>query len=158
MARLIADGEVRIQFVPGENAIADPDAPTAVEINTGTDVTPHLASLDTPLEGEAVPSADLSSPFDKTVAGTYGGSMNGEFYRDDTADTAWGLFPRNTTGFFVIRRFGGSDVPIAATDEVEVWPIRVITRSPSPMTRNTVQMATVNFATLDEPSLEAVVA
>lgn len=158
MARLIADGEVRIQFVPGEGAITDPEAPTVAEINTGTDVTPHLASLDTPLEGEAVPAPDLSSAFDKTIAGTFGGSMNGEFYRDDAGDTAWLLFPRNTTGYFVIRRFGGSDVPIAATDDVEVWPIRVITRSPSPMTRNTAQMFTTNFATLDEPSLEAVVA
>lgn len=156
MPRLIADGEVRITYAP---TIDDEDAPTVAEVETGgTDLTPFLSSLDTPLEGEATPSADLSTAFNKTVAGTFGGEMVGEFYRDDTADDAWDLLPRNTTGYVTIRRFGGSAVAIAAADVVEVWPVRVITESPSPLNRGAVQMFTVNFATLDEPTLDAVVA
>ena len=156
MARLIADGEVRITFAP---TVTDPAAPTVAQVETAaTDLTPFLSSLDTPLDGEAVPSSDLSDAFNKTVPGTFGGEMIGELYRDDTADVAWTLLPRNTLGYVVIRRFGGSDVAIVATDVVEVWPVRVITRSPSPLSRGAVQMFNVNMATLDSPSQDVVVA
>ena len=159
MARIIADGEVRIEYETGENSITDITAPSiGSELDSAVDITGFLSSLDTPLDGEAVPSADLSTAFDKTVAGTYGGNMVGEFYRDDTTDTAWTTFPRNETGFIVIRRFGGSGTALAASDEVEVWPVRVIARSPAPLDRGGVQMFTVNFATREEPELAATVA
>lgn len=149
MARLIADGEVRVAFAV---TVANPAAPTAAEATAGTNITPFLASLDTPLEGEAVPAPDLSSAFNKTVAGPYGANGSGEFYRDDTADDAFDLFPRNTTGFLIIRRFGGSTVVFAAAQLVDVWNVRVIARSPATMDRGSVQMFSVNFATLTEPT------
>ena len=155
MARLIADGEIKLQWVP---TIANPAAPTVAELTGGTEITGLVRSLETPLEGNAPDASDVSSAFNKTVAGTYGGSVSAEMYRDDTADTAFTLFPRNTTGYLVIRRFGGSTVAFAAADEVEVWHLRVITRSPSNIDRETVQMFNTQFATLDEPELEAVVA
>ena len=70
MPRTIADGEVLINFAP---TVADPTAPTVAELTAGTDITPFLSSIDTPLDGDAVDSSDLSSAFNKTVAGTYGG-------------------------------------------------------------------------------------
>lgn len=148
MARLIADGEVRIVFA---TTIANTAAPTVAEINAGTNITPFLASLDTPLEGEAVPAPDLSSAFNKTVAGPYGANGSGEFYRDDTTDTAFTLFPRLTTGYLVIRRFGGSNTAFAGAQKVDVWNVRVIARSPATMDRGSVQMFSVNFATLAQP-------
>jgi len=155
MPRVIADGEVSITFAP---TVADTSAPTAADVTAGTDITPWLSSLDTPLDGDSVDSSDLSSAFNKSVAGTYGGGATATFYRDDTTDTAWTTFPRNTTGYLIVRRFGGSDVAIAAADEVEVWAVRVITESPSTLDRNNVQMFTVDFATLEEPVLDATVA
>ena len=79
-------------------------------------------------------------------------------YRDDTTDTAWTTFPRGDIGYLTIRRFGGSGTAMVATDDVEVWYVRVITRSPTTLDRNNVQMFTVDFATLEEPVLDAVVA
>jgi len=161
MARRIYDGEIRVYWVPGLATITNLSAPTVVQITTtGEDVTEFMASLDTPLEGEAAPSADLSSAFDKTVAGTFGGTVSAEMYREDLPadDIAWPLFVRNATGYFVIRRFGGSTVAITALDEVEVWPLRVITRSPAAAERGAVQTFNVNFAALDDPVLDAVVA
>lgn len=155
MPRLIADGEVKFSFV---ETIADLDAPTVVEVDAGTDVTEWFRSLDTPLDGNAVDAPNLSTAFRVTVAGKFGGNVSGEAYRDDTSDDAWALFPRNTTGFFVIRRFGGSDVAYAVADEVEVWPIRVITRSPATLDDEAVQMFTVDCAVLDEPVMDAVLA
>jgi len=159
MARTIANGEVLIYFCP---TIADTDAPTVAEVVTaGTNVTPFLSSLDTPLDGDAVGSADLSSAFNKTVAGMYGGNISGEMYRDDTADTAWDAFDRNVEGYFVIRRFGGSDIvanAMAASDVVEVYHARIITKSPGSLDENSVQMFNIDAAVLDEPVLDAVMA
>lgn len=158
MARIIADGEVRIHWVPGAAAITNPAAPTVAELATGQDVTPFFSSMDTPLDGEATPAADLSSAFNKTVAGTFGGNIAVDAYRESVTDTAWGLWPRGTEGFFVIRRFGGSGVAIAAADEVEVYLVRVVTRSPATLDRGSVQMFNIAAAVQEEPELEAVVA
>lgn len=155
MVRVIADGEVKISWV---TTIASVTAPTTAEMAAGTELTGYLSTLDTPLEGESVDSSDLSSAFNKSVAGTYGGGASGTFYRDDTTDTAWTTLPRNTLGHLVIRRFGGSTVDYASSDSVEVWPARVIARSPSSLDRNSVQVFNVNFATVDEPTLAATIA
>ncbi len=155
MARLISNGEVRIWWV---DTIADTTAPTTTEITAGTDITGFISSLDTPLDGNAVDSSDLSSAFNKTVAGKFGGNVNAQMYRDDTADDAFDLFPRNTTGYLVIRRFGGSDVAAAMGDEVDVWNLRVITRSDVPLDDESVQAFACNFAALDEPDINVAVA
>lgn len=155
MPRTIADGEVLINFAP---TVADTSAPTVAETTAGEDLTPWLSSLDTPLDGDNVDSSDLSSAFNKSVAGTYGGGASATFYRDDTTDTAWDLLPRNTTGYIIVRRFGGSDTVWTVADVAEVWYVRVITQSPATMDRNNVQTFDVDFAVLDEPVLDAVVA
>lgn len=155
MARLIADGEIRVHWVV---TIANPAAPTVAEITAGTDITPLLSSIDTPNEGEAVPANDLSSAFNKTVPGRFGGSPSLDAYRDDTADTAYALFPRNTIGYLVVRRFGGSNTAFAAAQKVDVWNVRVITRSANTLDSGSIQMFTVNFAALDEPDEDVAVA
>lgn len=159
MARRIYDGEIKVQWVPGLDGIEDRDRPQLTEIATGTDVTEFLQSLDTPLEGEAVPSMDLSSAYRKTVAGPFGGEISTVMYREDESDDdiAFPLFTRNTTGHFVVRRFGGSTVDFAENDDVEVWPVRVITRSPVAAESAVVQAFTANFAGLDDPVLDATV-
>lgn len=156
MARRIYDGEIKVQWVPGLDGFADPALPQLAEINAGQDVTEYLQSIDTPLEGEAVPSMDLSSAYRKTVAGPFGGEITTIMYREDEPadDVAFALFPRNTTGFFCIRRFGGSLVAFANGDNVEVWPVRVITRSPAAAESAAVQSFTCNFAGLDDPQID----
>lgn len=154
MARLISNGEVRIGWAA---AISDPTAPTDAEVSGSTDITTFLSSLDTPLDGDAVDSSDLSSAFNKTVAGKFGGNVNGTMFRDDTADTAFDTFPRNTTGYLIVRRFGGSTVALGTGDDVDVWNLRVITRSDNTLDDNTVQAFTVNFAALDEPEIDVTV-
>lgn len=155
MSRTIADGEVLVNFAP---VVADPSAPTTVELTAGVDVTPFMSTIDTPLDGDAVDSSDLASAFNKTVAGTYGGNISAEMYRDDTTDTAWTTFDRGVEGYFVIRRFGGSATAWTAADDAEVYHCRIITKSPTSLDRNSVQMFGIDAAVLDEPTLDAVVA
>lgn len=154
MPRTISNGEVRMGWAA---TVADPTAPTDAEVAGATDITGFISSLDTPLDGDAVDSSDLSSAFNKTVAGKFGGNVNATMYRDDTADTAFTTFPRGTTGFLIIRRFGGSDVAMTTGDDVDVWNLRVITRSDNTLDDNTVQAFTVNFAALDEPEINVTV-
>ena len=158
MSRIIADGEVRIEWVPGPTGIAVQNAPTVAEMATGQDVTVFFATMDTPFDGEAVPAADLSSGYNTTVAGTFGGNISVDSYRESVTDTAWGLWPRATEGFFVIRRFGGSASPIILADVVEVYFVRVVSRSPATLDRGSVQMFGIEAAVQIEPSLAAVIA
>lgn len=159
MARITPDGVVKVHFVA---TIADPAAPTTTEISAGTELTPFLtaAGIDTPMEGQEVDSSNLSTAFDLSVPGTFGGSVTGEFFRDDTADDAWDALPRLTTGNLVIGRFGGSGTNGALTsgDNCEVWPVRVSSRSPLRIARNDVMRFNVNFATTSEPTLVATIA
>lgn len=153
MPRLISNGEVKMQWLTTASS-----PPTIAQVNAGTEITGFVSSLDTPLDGDAVDSSDLSSAFNKTVAGKFGGTVSASMYRDDTADTAFTLFPRNTTGYLVIRRFGGSGVAFAATNVIDMWNLRVITRSDAALDDNSVQAFTVTFAALDEPGIGLVVA
>lgn len=154
MARFIPDGVLKVRYVP---TIVNKSAPSMAEINAGTDLTPFLRGLSTPLEGSTVDVSDASSKYNKTAAGTYGGqTVNGEFYRDDVAanDTAYSLLPRGTKGNFVIARRGGSGTggAIATGDKVDVWPIEVITRNPADYTRNEPTGFTVSCAVPGEPA------
>lgn len=154
MPRLISNGEVKMAWLT--SAPAEP--PTAAQLIAGTDITGFVSSIDTPLDGDAVDSSDLSSAFNKTVAGKFGGTVSASMYRDDTTDTAFTTFPRNTTGWLAIRRFGGSSVAFAAAQKVDVWNLRVITRSDASLDDNAVQAFTVTFAALDEPDINVTVA
>lgn len=155
MPRTIADGEIRVTW---SDTVADPSSPAVGEVETGKfNVTPFLRSIDTPLEGEAVDASDLSTAFNVTAAGRYGGSITAQMYRDDATDTAWTTFVRNATGYITIRRFGGSTTAIVASDSVEVWPVRVITRSPATLDSGSIQMFSVEFATTSEPSIDVTV-
>jgi len=59
----------------------------------------------------------------------------------------------------VIARFGGTgtDNAIAATDTVEVWPVRVSQRSNSRVTRGEALRFTSKFALSGDPDFAAVV-
>lgn len=161
MARITPDGYAKVHVV---DTIADISAPTLIEINAGTEVTAFLApaGLDTPEEGTDADSSSLASPRDFSVPATIGGDIEGEFYRDDVPanDEAWTAMPRLLETHLVVARFGGSgtDNAIAATDVVEVYPVRVSQRSPLRMTRGETQRFSARFALSTDPDLAAVVA
>lgn len=167
MSRQQSTGVLRLSFVP---SVANKSAPTTTEINAGTDLTAFLKrdGLTTPKSGKTISLADVSSPFDKTGAGTYGGdAMTLKFYRDSVSgsDTAWSTLvplsaaaPAGTEGFLVVRRFGGASVAFATGNVVEVWPVSVISREMDAIAENEAQSFTVMCAVTDEPDDGAVVA
>lgn len=148
MARRQFTGEGRVWYVP---TIANTSAPTTSEVNAGTDLTPFLRrdGLTTPQDGNTIDIADASSRFNKTAPGTYGGdAIEIAMYRDSVSgsDTAYAALPRDTAGYIVIRRFGGSTTAIASSQKVEVWQGTVISRAMEPIGDNEPQRFTVRFS------------
>jgi len=163
MARITPDGFTKVHIV---DTISSLSAPTMAEIGAGTEVTPFLtpAGLDTPEEGTDADSSDISSARDKSVPATIGGTIEGEFYRDDGtgggSDDAWTAMPRLQFTNIVLARFGGTgtDNAIQATDTVEVWPVRVSQRSNSRVTRGEALRFVTRFGLVADPELAATVA
>lgn len=159
MARLIPNENTWVGFVPG-TGITNIAAPTAAQVAAAIDVTGYLISLNASSRGNTVPTPSFDTLFETSTAGTSTATFDADFYRDDEDDAAWELLPRGTRGFFIISRFGGTGtdgLPVA-TDEVEVWPVMVTSRTMANMSNNTVLTFTVSCAVTTEPDESAVVA
>lgn len=156
MARLIPNERTWLGFVP---EVEDIDAPTVAEIGDAVNLTPFLISLNASSRGNTVPTPSLDTLFETSIPGTVQASLDADFYRDDEIDLAWDTLPRATTGYFVISRFGGSGtgrVPVSS-DEVEVWPIAVVSRTMANSGSGTVLTFTVSCSVPREPNENAVV-
>lgn len=160
MARKQFTGEGRVDFVP---TIADPSAPTVAELAAGTPLTGQLTGdgiPNIPLEGSTIDISDGASKFNKTAPGTFGGQqIEMMLYRDSEtgSETAYTALPRDTAGFIVIRRYGGSTTAFAAADVVEVAQGTVITRENQKPARNEPEKYRVQFTIEAEPQQDAVV-
>jgi hypothetical protein len=158
MARIIPNENTWIGFTTV--ALANIAAPTAAQVAACVDLTPWCISLNASARGNTVPTPSFDSLFETSTAGTSAATFDADFYRDDEDDTAWETLPRATRGHFVIARFGGTgtaNLPIA-TDEVEVWPVMITSRTMANMSSNTVLTFTASCAVMEEPAETATVA
>jgi len=158
MSRVIPNENTWIGFSPSPPA--NPSAPTAVEIGGATNITCLCSTINASAQGNAIPTPDLCSLFEKSIVGTSTATFTADFYRDDEDDQAWDLFPRGTRGVVYISRFGGQGTdhqPVAA-DKVEVWPVEVTSRTAGPLSSNTPQTFTITCAVNEEPAEDATVA
>lgn len=157
-----------MRFIPNEKTWvgfttarpANLAAPTASEIAAATVLTGFLTSLTATATGNTLPTPNLDSLYETSVPGTVQAAFSAEFYQDDTTNTAWTSLPRSTVGYFFVSRFGGTgtnQIPQAG-DTVEVWPIKVSSRTPSPLASNTIQTFTCNATVPEEPQESATVA
>lgn len=157
MPRVTFTGLGKTYWVPdptGAGTVVTLAAPTATQVNTGTNVTPFLRrdGLTVPQSGNVVDVADASSRFNKTGLGTYGGdALELKLYRDSTSasDTAWPLFAQGLYGFLIVFRFGTAGALPAALDKCEVYQCGVISREMAQIGENDPQMFTVNLAILN---------
>jgi hypothetical protein len=158
MARIIPNENSWVGFA---TTIAATDLePTAAEVAAAEELTPFLISINASSQGNTVPTPSLDSLFETSVPGTSTATFTADFYRDTTTDTAWDTLPRGTAGYFIISRFGGTgtaNLPVA-TNEVEVWPVTVTSRSNSNMTSNQVLTFTLTCSVNIEPNEAAIVA
>jgi hypothetical protein len=123
-------------------------------------VTPYCLSINASTTGNTVPTPTLDTLFETSIAGTVQGSFTADFYRDDEDDLAWETFPRKTKGYVIISRFGGGGTaaePIIG-DDVEVWPILIVSRTMSAGGSNTVLTFTITASIPVEPVEGATIA
>lgn len=134
-------------------------SPKVADINGATDLTPFLMSLNASSQGNVVPTPSFDTLFETSIIGTSQATFTADFYRDDTADTAWTSLARGTKGYFFVSRFGGggTDQIPEVGDVVEVWPVEVVSRTAANMQNNTVMSFTVNCAVNVEPGEASVV-
>jgi hypothetical protein len=160
MSTLIPNGNSYVAFTSTLPAVQS--APTASEVAAATAVTDFLISLNASFQGNAVPTPKISSTFETSIPGTQTATFTGEFYHDSVYanDIAFNLFLINGKGVFYISRFGGTGtdkLPIAA-DRVDVWEIRVISRTNSAISSNTAQTFTLTCSVSKVPSEGVLVA
>lgn len=125
-------------------------------ITSAVELTKYLMSINASTTGNTVPTPSLDTLFETSIAGTVTGTLSADFYRDDAADLAWDTLPRKTKGFFFLSRFGGSDAthpPRPSTgDDIEVWPLLVVSRANSNNANNTVLTFTMTASIPQEPT------
>jgi hypothetical protein len=158
MARIIPNENTWIGFTIA--AVTDPAAPTAAVLAAAIDLTGHCISLNASSRGNTVPTPSFDSLFETSAAGTSAATFDADFYRDDEDDLAWETLPRGERGQFFIARFGGTgadNLPIA-TNEIEVWPVMITSRTMANMSSNTVLTFTASCAVIVEPAENALVA
>lgn len=164
MSRIASTGVIAAKFVPTIASIA---APTTAEITAGTDLTPLLTrdGLTTPSDGSTIDVAGANNRYNATASGSYGGQpITIKMFRDTVSgtDLGWTTLPRQTQGYLVIRRFGGttnsSGDAFASGQKVEVWPIDVLSRTMLPIADNEAQKFEVQCAVPSAPNDNATVA
>ena len=162
MARLIPNESTWIGFASTIANATTTLIPTTGNISAGTciDLTSFVVSLNATSQGNTVPTPNFDSLFETSTPGTVTAQFTADFYRDDATDTAWTTLPRQTEGYFIVSRFGGTGtggLPVA-TNKVEVWPVTITSRTMQNMTSNQVLMFSVTCAVTKEPNENATVA
>lgn len=133
------------------------EAPTVAEISASVKLTGFIISITAQSMGNTVPTPNIDSLFETSVPGTSQATFSADMYRDDEADTAWDTLPRGTTGYFYVSRFGGTgaDHQPVAGESVEVWPVRIVSRTASAMASNTAQTFTCTASVPENPAEDA---
>lgn len=153
MARYVFEGTGEVWLVP---TISSAGAPTANELNAGKDLTPEMiGDLVLPFDGTTAEAGDMSSKFNKTVSGDFGGAPGTftihkhQLLADDTVFTA---LPRDTVGYLCVNQRGLATKSTWATgDEVDVWPIEIMAREVIYGRGNT-QRAAITVSITDVPT------
>src|SRR6266566_4405575 len=110
------DGQTNVYWV---TAIANLDAPTAAEMNAGTNVTARIAALsgfmyaNTPIAAPDFSTAFVSQILGEDVAGT----SSFDFYDDTTSTALWTLMAKGNAGFAVFSEYAKT-----TGSKTRVWP------------------------------------
>ncbi len=153
MSRFSQKGTAKFFFVP---TIASTAAPTAVEVNAGTELTGQLAEVNGfEFKNEPIPTPTMATSFDAQVPGqdTVDASSLG-FWEDKTTNPIKTALPKGTSGYVVIFFKGTAGASPAAADKAEVWPVTVSSVHRRYTAGNEAAMYTVDFAMTAPPSVD----
>lgn len=135
-----ADGNTRVLWV---DTLANPDAPTAVEIESGEDFSCYLTSdgWAPGLDEQTISDERLCSVQTFERLGRYSRSLTVKYVEnpgDAPNNLAFTTLVPRGEGFFVVRRGKAFDLPIVAADKVDVWPVQMGQYNPLPPEANSI--------------------
>lgn len=167
MSVIIPNEESWIAFVAGTNTNkfgvpitgGSIGAVTGAVLSAAVDLTDFIVSINASSSGNTVPTPRLKSLFETSVPGTSTATFTADMYRDDEDDLGWETLPRNTSGSFLIKRFGGTGTANrpATGQTVEVWPVQVTSRAAGALQSGSAQMFTLTCSVPVEPDEDKVV-
>lgn len=117
MSRYFRRGKSKVKFLP---AVANKAAPTRIELDAGTALTPQVADMaDFQFSNSPIATPDLDSTFTTSIPGEdTTGTPTLTFYDDDAATTIRSALAKGTKGYIALLPYG--DV---AAKRMEVWPV-----------------------------------
>ncbi|WP_411130408.1 hypothetical protein [Streptomyces sp. x-19] len=129
--------------------------PTRSELTAGTDLTDAIASIDGwTLSNQPIETPDLGSTYESKIPGTdQADDSSLGFYEDRVSDELEQLLKKDAAGWVVFLRKG--DVPNSRS--MDVFPVRVGSRSANYSTDNEAAKFTVNFSITEKPAQDAAV-
>lgn len=132
--------------------------PTSAECNSLTSLSSFIpdGGVNTPSTGQTTGVANLTAAFQPMIASVYGGdTAEVTCYRSGTADTAYDILTDFEDGFLVVvRRPLAAYGVFAAADEVDVYPVQIITKNPAPIGHGDAQRFTAPMAVRLPPNLK----
>ncbi|MFC7794658.1 phage tail tube protein [Streptomyces cinereoruber] len=153
MPRFSRKGVTKVLFL--ETIAATTYIPTRAEITDATKLTKDISEFEGfNLENQEIETPDLESTFTSKIPGDdQAADSSLTFYEDDTSSTLEEALAKGTTGFIVVLRKG--DVP--ASKSMDVWPVRVASKSSTITVDNEAAKFTVRFSITDTPVLDQAV-
>ncbi|MFE7547101.1 phage tail tube protein [Streptomyces gardneri] len=153
MPRFSRKGVTKVLFL--ETIAATTYLPTRPELTGATKLTKEIAEFEGfNLENQEIETPDLESTFTSKIPGDDSAADSSlTFYEDDTSSTLEEALAKGTVGFIVVLRKG--DVP--ASKSMDVWPIRVASKSSAITVDNEAAKWTARFSITDTPVLDAAV-
>lgn len=161
MARYPFEEHTTVIWVPGDDGVANIEAPTLAEIAAGSDVTCFITrdGLNPGGTNNKVDGAGLCTRIDGQTVGTVGYDFTLRMFRDNASggDDAWDLANWGDLGFLVVRRGVMYGDVFAAGQAVEVYEAQMGEPIPASSAQNTSQAFELGLA-IANAELKAVVA
>ena len=153
MPRFSRKGVTKVLFL--ETIAATTYIPIRSELTSATKLTKVIAEFEGfNLENQEIDTPDLESTFNSKIPGDDSAADSSlTFYEDDTSSTLEEALAKGTVGFIVVLRKG--DVP--ASKSMDVWPVRVASKSSAITVDNEAAKWTARFSITDTPVLDAAV-
>jgi hypothetical protein len=150
MPKFFRRGKSKLDFLP---AVANPAAPTALEITAGESLDSLVAEINGfDFTGSRIPTPNLADNFTPQITGEDTvGDASLVFWDDDTNDDVRTALEKGTIGYLLFRPYGAG-----TGKRAEVWHVETQSVSDRWTVGNEAAQFQVGFAVLDPPEQDAV--